>query len=73
MHPAQHATLKHASTLPRRGFRPNEACHVIGVKKTTLYKLIKEGKITAIKVCGATIITAESIDRLMTPPSADAA
>jgi excisionase family DNA binding protein len=73
MHPAEHAKLKQASTLPRRGFRPNEACYVIGVKKTTLYKLIKEGKITAIKVCGATIITAESIERLLNPPAADAA
>lgn len=73
MHPAEYAKLKHARTLPRRGYSMREVCAMLGIGNTTGWKLVKEGKLIAVKVAGRTVITAASVEALLTPPAADAA
>lgn len=42
-----------------------DACQLSSLGKTYVYKLIKEGKLTARKVGNRTLITAESLRRLI--------
>jgi excisionase family DNA binding protein len=41
-----------------------ETCRLVGVRPTTVYKLIKEGRLEARKVLDRTVITYRSIKRL---------
>ena len=38
---------------------------LIGISKTSIYKLINEGKLEKIKVCGRTLITVTSLTALL--------
>ena len=40
-------------------YRIPDACHVLGLGKTSIYELMKQGKLRAIKVAGRTLIDAE--------------
>jgi excisionase family DNA binding protein len=73
MHTGHHARTKKASALPRRGYSVREVCEMLGIGNTTAWKLIKEGRIVAVKVAGRTVVTAASVEALLAPPSADAA
>ena len=42
-------------------------CSVVGVRRTTIYKLIKEGKLVTIKIGRRTLITMQSVDALVAP------
>ena len=42
-----------------------DACRVVGIGRTNLYRLINEGKLEARKVGGRTLIPAESLRRLI--------
>lgn len=49
----------HGSALPterRLGFRPLEFASMLGISKTTLWRLIKEGKIEVIEIGGIKLI-----------------
>ena len=46
-------------------YRISDACHVLGIGKTSLYELMKEGRIKAIKIAGRTLIDAASIRALV--------
>lgn len=72
MHHQSVATGKEAANLRRRGFSMRETCHMLGIGMTTGWKLVKDGKLSTVKVCGRTVITAASIDRLMADPGSDA-
>jgi excisionase family DNA binding protein len=67
MHHAEYAKLK------RRGYSIREVCEMLGIGLTTGWKLVKEGRLVAVKVAGRTVITADSVERLLNPPAADAA
>ncbi|CAH0161746.1 excisionase family DNA-binding protein [Roseomonas sp. CECT 9278] len=68
MHTAQYAALKEPLTLTVKQTRGT-----LNVGNTTVWKLIKEGKLTAVKVAGRTLITYASVKALVTPQHADAA
>jgi excisionase family DNA binding protein len=45
-------------------YPPAEAEQLLGISHATLYRLIRAGKLTAVKIGGRTGITRESIERL---------
>lgn len=46
--------------------RPKQALQILDVGNTTLWKLVKQGKLEAVKISGrVTLITGESIKRLV--------
>ena len=46
-------------------YRIPDACHVLGLGKTSIYELMKSGKLRAIKVAGRTLIDAASARELI--------
>ena len=46
-------------------YRVPDACAVLGIGRTSIYELIAEGKLRAIKVAGRTLIDAESARALI--------
>ena len=42
-------------------YRINDACAELGVGRTTLYRLISEGKLRTVKVYGSSRVTGESL------------
>ena len=45
--------------------RIEDACRAIGLGKTRLYSLIKEGKIRPVKIGGRTLIPRTELERLV--------
>lgn len=43
----------------------NEATEAVGLGRTTIYKLIAQGRLTAIKIGRRTLISAASLDELI--------
>ncbi len=72
--------LNSAASIPAAPPRPEplayripDACHVLGLGKTSIYALMGEGKLRAIKVAGRTLIDAESARALIaSAPARDA-
>ena len=59
-----------ADTIDRLGLSPlayriPDACAVLGLGRTSIYELIAEGKLRAIKVAGRRLVTAESARALI--------
>ena len=46
-------------------YRIPDACAVLGLGRTSVYELVAEGKLRAIKVAGRTLIDAESARALI--------
>lgn len=46
-------------------FTIQECCRYIGLKRTSIYKLINQGKLQKIKVSGRTLVTLSSLDTLL--------
>ena len=42
-----------------------DTAKAIGFGKTTAYRLIKEGRLKAVKICGRTLVTMASIKALL--------
>ena len=49
----------------RRALSPREAERSLGISHATLYRLIKAGKLKAIKVGSRTLIPVDAIDTLL--------
>jgi excisionase family DNA binding protein len=56
--------------MDRKTYRVNEVAQILGIGRTTIYKLIDEGKLQRIKIGASTLITAASIEALLLPASA---
>lgn len=52
--------------MQRKTYKVTEAIAMLGVGKSTIYKLMNEGRLQRIKVGASTLITAASIDALIT-------
>jgi excisionase family DNA binding protein len=53
--------------LPARAlYSPREAERILSISHATIYRLISAGKLDARKLGGKTVITAASIERLIT-------
>jgi len=53
-------------TVQRRAFKVDAFCDTYGPSRSTLYKLIREGKIRTIKIGGTRLIPASEGERLLT-------
>jgi hypothetical protein len=51
--------------LEKALYRPNEAQHVLGIKNTKFWALVKEGALECRKLGGATVVPAESLKRFI--------
>jgi excisionase family DNA binding protein len=47
-------------------YRIDEACHALGIGRTSLYELAKSGGIRLIKIAGRSLVPASEIERLTT-------
>lgn len=45
-------------------YRVNEACHALGIGRTSLYELVKTGELKLIKVAGRTLVPLSELERL---------
>ncbi len=52
-------------TVERHGYNVSEAARIIGVGRTTMHKMIREGHIRRTKIGSRTIISRDEIDRLL--------
>ena len=50
--------------LDRFAYPVNDACHVLGIKRTLLYELAKTGQLRLIKIAGRTLVPRSEIERL---------
>ena len=57
--------LGHDQVPARAVYSPRETEQILGVSHATLYRLIAAGKLDARKLLGKTLITRESIERLV--------
>jgi excisionase family DNA binding protein len=57
-------------TVERQGYNVSEGARIVGVGRTTMHKLIREGRIKVVKIGARTIIPRHEIDRIL---SGDAA
>ncbi len=46
-------------------YRINDFCNVIGLSRTSIYELIKDGKLKSVKIAGRTLIPATEAQRLL--------
>ena len=53
------------NTAPKIAYTVPEAIAAIGIGRTNLYKLAKEGRLDLRKVGGRTVVTASSLHRLI--------
>lgn len=53
--------------VQRKTYRVHEVTALLGIGKSTVYKLIGEGTLQRIKVGATTLITAASVDALLPP------
>jgi excisionase family DNA binding protein len=49
----------------RRAFRVSEFCRAYGVSASTTYKLIREGKLRSVLVCGRRLIPRDAAEKLI--------
>jgi excisionase family DNA binding protein len=47
----------------------NNAARTLGIGRTSIYALLKDGRLDAIKIGRRTLLTTDSIRRLAQPPS----
>lgn len=60
--------MKRVNTLPsaqRRAFKVDDFCDTFGPGRSTIFRLIREGKIHTVKVGGSRLIPAEEGERLL--------
>lgn len=51
--------------MNRKTYKINEVAQSLGLSRTTIYKLIGQGKLRRIKIGATTLIAAESVDDLL--------
>ena len=60
--------MKRTNPLPteqRRAFKVGDFCDTFGPGKSTIYRLMREGKIRTVKVGGSRLIPASEGERLL--------
>ena len=53
-------------------YETTEAAHLIGIGYATLYRWIKAGKLTPIRIAGRTLIPKSEVDRIKKEKAAEA-
>ena len=57
-------TKQTAPLIDRLAYPVNDACHALGIKRTSLYELAKNGELKLIKIAGRTLVPRSEIERL---------
>jgi excisionase family DNA binding protein len=57
--------MQHVTRTPKLAYSIREACEASSLGRTTIYALIGEGKLKAVRVGGRTVIPAESLNALV--------
>lgn len=58
-------TAQHSNAnVDRLAYPVNDACHLLGIKRTSLYELAKSGQLKLIKIAGRTLVPRSEIERL---------
>ena len=58
--------------LERLAYRINEACTSIGIGRSSLYNMIRDGRVKSVKIAGRTLILRSEIERLLREVANDA-
>lgn len=58
--------------LPRLMYRPEEAAEVLGISRSTVYELIREGRLDSMQVGRSRRIPVAALDRFIAAAAADA-
>lgn len=59
--------------VERQGYNVGEAARIIGVGRTTMHKMLNQGRIRPVKIGARTIIPKSEIDRLLNGTNDDRA
>ncbi len=62
-----------APPIERQGLRIEEAAHALGCGRTTVFKLIRDGRLRVVKLGTRTVIPRSEIERLFNDRSSDVA
>ena len=75
IHPLAHqrsgAGLAHLPIPEPLAYRITDACHALGIGRTSLYELVKSGHLKLIRISGRSLVTRSEIERVVrvgTPP-----
>ena len=66
--PSRHHGSAEATT--RSAYPVNEGCYKLGICRSSLYEMAKDGKIKLIKIAGRTLVPHSEIERLTSPDRA---
>ena len=55
---------KLSATVGKLAYRIEEACHALGIGRTSLYELVKSGELKLIKIAGRSLVPRSEIERL---------
>jgi excisionase family DNA binding protein len=57
--------VRHFAQLEQNGLSPKEAAHILGIGRTNIYRLVKDGKLRHVKVGSRIIIPRKEVQRLL--------
>jgi excisionase family DNA binding protein len=55
---------KRLAAAGKLAYRVDEACHALGIGRTSLYELVKTGDLKIIRIAGRTLVPRSEIERL---------
>ena len=64
---------KNLATCGRLAYRVPDACTALGIGRTSLYELVKAGKLRLVKIAGRTLVPRSELDRLLSESMHEAA
>ena len=53
-----------SSRSDKLAYSVNDACHALGIGRTSLYELVKSGELKLIKIAGRTLVPRSELERL---------
>lgn len=53
-------------------YRIADACHSLSISRSSLYNMIRDGRVKAVKIAGRTLILRSEIERLLSEVANDA-
>ena len=62
----QHSTIydQNLAATGKLAYRVDEACHALGIGRTSFYELVKAGDLKLIKIAGRTLVPRTELERL---------
>ena len=64
---------KNLAACGQLAYRVPDACTALGIGRTSLYELVKAGKIRLVKIAGRTLVPRYELDRLLSESMHEAA